>query len=95
MFADARIAKLADVARLAIADLAPARIGVAKTVCRNVSFIRRYRMKDGSVKTNPGIYSKEAKETTARPTSRSSSYASCAPALPTSQSSTSARTQTP
>ena len=67
MFADARVAKLADVARLAIADLAPARIGVAKTVCRNISFIRRYRMKDGSVKTNPGIYNKDVKETLGTP----------------------------
>ena len=62
IFADARVAKLADVARLALADLAPARIGVAKTVCHNISFIRRYRMKDGSVKTNPGIYNKNVKE---------------------------------
>ena len=55
LHAEARIAKLAEAGRLALADMAPATIGVAKTVCRNVSFIRRYRMKDGSVRTNPGI----------------------------------------
>ena len=33
--------------------MAPATIGIARTECRNISFIRRYRMKDGSVRTNP------------------------------------------
>ena len=56
------IAKMSDAGRLALADMAPARIGVAKTVCRNVSFIRRYRMKDGSVRTNPGITNPNVKE---------------------------------
>ena len=62
LFADVRIAKLADAGRLALADMAPARIGIAKTVCRNVSFIRRYRMKNGSVRTNPGITNPDVKE---------------------------------
>ncbi|MBQ6338355.1 MAG: hypothetical protein IJI36_04340 [Kiritimatiellae bacterium] len=62
LFADVRIAKLADAGRLALADMAPARIGIAKTVCRNISFIRRYRMKDGSVRTNPGILNPNVKE---------------------------------
>lgn len=62
VFADIRISKLADAARFALADLAPARIGFAKTVCRNISFIRRYRMNDGTVKTNPGLYNENVKE---------------------------------
>ena len=62
LHADARIAKMAEVGRLALADLAPARIGIARTDCRNVSFIRRYRMKDGSVRTNPGITNHAVKE---------------------------------
>ena len=66
-FADVRIAKLAEVARLALADLAPARICIAKTACRGISFIRRYRMKDGSVRTNPGLYNKDAKEALGTP----------------------------
>ena len=62
LHADARIAKMAEVGRLALADRAPARIGIAKTACRGVSFIRRYRMKDGSVRTNPGITNPDVKE---------------------------------
>ena len=62
LYADIRIAKMADAGRFALEDLAPATIGVAKTECRNISFIRRYRMKDGSVRTNPGLYNQEVKE---------------------------------
>ena len=62
LHAEKRFAKLAEAGRLALADLAPAKIGIAKTVCRNVSFIRRYRMKDGTVRTNPGIMSPNVKE---------------------------------
>ena len=39
----------------AIADLAPAEIRVARTECPGVSFIRRFRMRDGTIRTNPGI----------------------------------------
>ncbi len=62
LYLDMRIAKMADAGKMALADMAPAKIGVAKTVCRNVSFIRRYRMKDGSVRTNPGIMNPNVKE---------------------------------
>ena len=62
LYADIRIAKMADAGRFALTDLAPATIGVAKTECRNISFIRRYRMKDGSVRTNPGLYNDNVKE---------------------------------
>lgn len=61
-YADMRITRLADAGRSAIKDLAPAKIGIAKSVCEKVSFIRRYRMKDGSVRTNPGIYNPNVKE---------------------------------
>ncbi len=61
-YSEMRVAKLVDVGRLAIADMAPAQMGVAKTLCPNVSFIRRYRMKDGSVRTNPGITNPNVKE---------------------------------
>lgn len=47
--------RLADAARLAIADLAPAELSIARGEAKNVSFIRRYRMKDGTCRTNPGV----------------------------------------
>ena len=62
LYADFRIAKLADAGRMALSNRAPATIAVAKTECRNISFIRRYRMKDGSVRTNPGLTNPEVKE---------------------------------
>ncbi len=37
----------------ALEDLAPSRMFFAKGEAKGISFIRRYRMKDGSVKTNP------------------------------------------
>ena len=55
IYGDMLVTRLADVGRAALADLAPATIAVARTTCPNVSFIRRYRMKDGSVQTNPGV----------------------------------------
>ena len=62
LYADLRIAKLADAGRMALSNRAPATIAVAKTECRNISFIRRYRMKDGSVRTNPGLTNPDVKE---------------------------------
>ena len=54
LFADVRITKLADAGRFALSNMAPATIAIARTECKNISFIRRYRMKDGTVRTNPG-----------------------------------------
>ncbi len=39
----------------AIADLKEAKFGTANAEAKNISFVRRYRMKDGSVATNPGV----------------------------------------
>lgn len=48
--------KLADVSKMAIADLGAAKVSIAEEELREpVAFIRRYRMKDGSVRTNPGV----------------------------------------
>ncbi|MBR7095094.1 MAG: hypothetical protein IKC73_02635 [Clostridia bacterium] len=47
--------RIVDVTKAALEDLAPARIGTGVSVARNVAFIRRFRMKDGSVRTNPGV----------------------------------------
>ena len=55
LFADMRITKLADAGCFALSNMAPAKIAIARTECKDISFIRRYRMKDGSVRTNPGF----------------------------------------
>lgn len=47
--------KLADAAQLAMDDLKPARFGWAVGVAPNIAFVRRFRMKDGSIRTNPGV----------------------------------------
>lgn len=47
--------KVADVARAACEDMKPARIGEAVGRTLGVSFKRRFRMKDGTVRTNPGV----------------------------------------
>ena len=47
--------KIADVAQFAMDNLKPARMGYGVGDAPNVSFIRRFRMKDGSVRTNPGV----------------------------------------
>lgn len=44
-----------DAAIYAIADLKEAKVETAKSEAKNISFIRRYRMKDGGVQTNPGV----------------------------------------
>ena len=45
--------KMADVSKRAIEDMKPANLGWAVGKAHNVAFIRRYRTKDGSTKTNP------------------------------------------
>lgn len=47
--------RVADAAAAAIEDLKPAKMGIAVGTAPNIAFIRRYIMKDGSIKTNPGV----------------------------------------
>ena len=47
--------KFADAAKLALDDLKPARMGYGIGDAPNIAFVRRFRMKDGSVRTNPGV----------------------------------------
>ena len=47
--------KVTDAAQFAIEDLKPARLGYKVGNAPNVAFVRRFRMKDGKVRTNPGI----------------------------------------
>ena len=49
------ISKAIEVSKMAISDLKPAKMGYGVGRAPNVAFIRRYRMKDGSVRTNPGV----------------------------------------
>ena len=49
------ISRSVDVANFALNDLKPAKMGYGVAKAPNIAFIRRYRMKDGSVKTNPGV----------------------------------------
>lgn len=47
--------RIADVAQFALDDLKPAKMGWGIGEAPNIAFVRRFRMKDGSVKTNPGV----------------------------------------
>ncbi len=47
--------RIADAAKFAVDDLKDAKMGYGKGCAPNVAFIRRYVMKDGSIKTNPGV----------------------------------------
>lgn len=44
-----------DAAKAAIEDLKDAKLGVAVSKAPGIAFVRRYIMKDGSIKTNPGV----------------------------------------
>lgn len=48
-------ARLSDAACLAFEDLAAAKLAVGHSKAERISFLRRYRMKDGSIRTNPGV----------------------------------------
>ena len=54
-YKDFVLGRCVDVAKFALADLKPAKMGYGIAKAPNIAFIRRYRMKDGSVKTNPGV----------------------------------------
>lgn len=47
--------KILDVTKFALDDLKPAKMGWGMGKAPNISFSRRYRMKDGAAQTNPGI----------------------------------------
>ncbi len=47
--------RVADVAKLAVDDMKPAKMGFGIGEAPNVAFVRRFRMKDGSIRTNPGV----------------------------------------
>ena len=49
------VKKICDSCVYAISDLKPAKMGIAVSKAERVGFNRRYLMKDGSTKTNPGV----------------------------------------
>ncbi len=54
IYADLCVARSADAAAEAIADLRPARLSCGRSVAQRISFVRRYLLKNGKVQTNPG-----------------------------------------
>ena len=48
-------ARLVTAAKAAMDDLQPAMLSCGTALCEGTSFVRRYRMKDGKIRTNPGI----------------------------------------
>ena len=59
--------KMADAAVMALSDLKPARMGWRVVAAPGISFSRRFRMKDGSVRTNPGIGNPDISEPLGKP----------------------------
>ena len=49
------ISRLSDGAKYAFDDLAPAKMLIGRGEAKGISFIRRYKMKDGTTQTNPGV----------------------------------------
>ena len=47
--------RLCEAAKAALDDLKPAKMGYGVGHAPNIAFVRRFRMKDGSIKTNPGV----------------------------------------
>lgn len=56
------VKRVADVAANALDDLKDATMGYAVGQSPNVAFVRRFRMKDGSIKTNPGVHNPDIVE---------------------------------
>ena len=49
------VSRVADAAVNAVRNLKPAKLSYQRSVAKRISFGRRYRMKDGKVRTNPGV----------------------------------------
>lgn len=59
--------QIRDAAVLALSDLKPAHLAVAEGKAAGISFVRRYRMKNGNVQTNPGVDNPEVDHALATP----------------------------
>ncbi|HAZ19692.1 MAG TPA: hypothetical protein DCY75_05915 [Clostridiales bacterium] len=49
------IRKLTDCAQLACGDAKPVQVYISRGEAKDIAFVRRFRMKDGSTQTNPGL----------------------------------------
>lgn len=47
--------KMSDAAMMAMEDLKPAKMGWGTGIAPDIAFVRRFRMRDGSISTNPGV----------------------------------------
>ena len=54
LYVDMAVSRAADAAVAAIRDLKPAKLAMGRSEAKRISFGRRYLMKDGKVRTNPG-----------------------------------------
>ena len=61
-YCESLIAKACAAAKAAVDDLASATIAVGRAEAKRISFIRRFRMKDGGIRTNPGVNNPDIKE---------------------------------
>ena len=59
--------KLSDAARLAVQDLKPVTVSIGRGAVPGVSFERRFRMKDGAIRTNPGVGNPDIAESIGTP----------------------------
>lgn len=55
LYSEWMLTRFADAAMFAVNDLVLAKMGYAVSKAEKVGFLRRFRMKDGSTKTNPGV----------------------------------------
>ena len=61
------VTRAVDAARAALADLKPARLAIGRSEAKRISFGRRYLMKDGKVRTNPGTNNPDIVEPVGNP----------------------------
>ena len=54
-YTDFLIRRIADAAVMAIQDMKPTNLGIGTGIAPNIAFVRRYIMKNGRIRTNPGV----------------------------------------
>ncbi len=55
VYNDVLFRRISDAVALALVDLQPASVSIGRNSLKNVSFIRRFLMRDGTIRTNPGM----------------------------------------